>query len=267
MRLIGLLFLLIGLTSAPGSCAAETELPRNAKVELIKACNDFSEIILDNRLIDAKELLLAQPDLVECPSDYWSILGLIVERGTIEQARFLLENGASPNGTVHQSEYNDSNASLRTPLMEAISDKKPEMVELMLKHGANIQQQNYSGWAAIHYAARSTIEMIKLILQAGGDLQSVSFNGATPLHLAVMKGKRENVLYLLDKGADIEAKDFYGRTPLDLAACGYGGIEMLITLLDRKADLKALSSGCAQMLHGAARIYPDVDAAISQAQK
>jgi len=76
-----------------------------------------------------------------------------------------------------------------------------ELVELLLQHGANVNDQ-VTGTRT--YALRVT--------------RAPSANeGRTALHVAVLDGNTNLVRYLLSKGADTEIKDAGGLKAIDLA--------------------------------------------------
>jgi ankyrin repeat protein len=67
---------------------------------------------------------------------------------------------------------------------------------------------------------RGSVEAAELLLGHGADLEQES-GGETALHWAAMRGHPELVRYLVDRGANIEGlgyrQDRAGRTPIQLA--------------------------------------------------
>ena len=63
----------------------------------------------------------------------------------------------------------------------------------------------------------STPEIVQLLLEKGADVNARSTDGRTPLMFAA-SSTPEIVTLLLEKGAEIEARDNKGMTPLMFAA-------------------------------------------------
>lgn len=91
-----------------------------------------------------------------------------------------------------------------------------DVVQLLLAHGADIDNQDHSPlhWAAFHGFS----ETVDHLLAAGANWQRKSTERRiTPLHLAAFMGHTNVVNYLLFVGADADVEDENGYTPLDLA--------------------------------------------------
>lgn len=146
-------------------------------------------------------------------------------------AKFLIEQGVNTN-----LKTNDGS----TPLMLAAGGsymEEPlvnfELVECLLKHGANPKSAKQTGTTALHYAAAGKTEehlkIVTLLLeyQANPNAQITKYRGGTnpaysgtPLHWAVMKGSLDIVKLLIKYGADINLPMESGRkgiTPLEHA--------------------------------------------------
>lgn len=85
--------------------------------------------------------------------------------------------------------------------MCAIENERNEVVDILLKGGANINYQCSSGWTALHQAVDISID---------GTIQTGGKPGEEPIDM---------LEYLLDNGADIYIKDMHGRSPVDIAMC------------------------------------------------
>lgn len=131
-----------------------------------------------------------------------------VKSGKAEVTEALLTAGANPNQLV--------NAAAETLLNFAISKGYISLVELLIKHGADIHQPNRAGENAILMAAKTgNVQMMDILLRAGADIKSVNpQNGKTALHLAARSGVLEAVNYLIDKGANINARDKEGNNAI-----------------------------------------------------
>lgn len=105
-----------------------------------------------------------------------------------------------------------------TALIHACGQGQPDMVRLLLKHGADVKLPARSGatalWAAI---SQGHIEVLEALLEHGADVnQSVA--GYPPLNLACLGGIPELVALLLESGADCGVADANGQNALHACA-------------------------------------------------
>jgi ankyrin repeat protein len=148
------------------------------------------------------------------------------ESGT-EMAEFLLQRGADPN--LYSS-------SAEGPLHQAAVYNHVEMLELLLKHGADITK-NVGGWTvldkAIEYHRPAAVEFLLNWKMDDQAKRQVLLDGA--LLYACRTGERLTVLQLLKAGADIDTKEEGdGMTPL-LLAIAYGEVQTARLLIRRGA--------------------------------
>ena len=105
-----------------------------------------------------------------------------------------------------------------TPLYFAARSNAAEMVELLVKHGADPNAKGqYSSplQAAVINNAHETAEVL---LKHGADANARTKSGYTPLHAAAINNAHKTAEILLKYGADVNAKDRSGDTPLRYAA-------------------------------------------------
>ncbi|WFR59478.1 ankyrin repeat domain-containing protein [Anaerocolumna sp. AGMB13025] len=126
--------------------------------------------------------------------------------GDIEYVRKHLEQGINPN-SVYKYGW--------TPLICAVENEQKEIVELLLKSGADVNFQPVGGWTALHQAVDVSID---------GTIQNRGKQGDEPI---------EMIKYLLDNGADITLKNGDGRTPLDIAKI-YNSQKVIMFLINYK---------------------------------
>jgi uncharacterized protein len=68
---------------------------------------------------------------------------------------------------------------------------------------------------ALHYAAREGhTDIVELLLSHGARIEEPEANGVRPLLLAILNDHAQTARYLIEHGADVNADDWYGRTPL-----------------------------------------------------
>lgn len=134
------------------------------------------------------------------------VLFKMAERGLVCAAEILLRYGADLNFEDPVSYYN--------PLHIAVLKNRPDMVKLLVSHGADIEKRD-----RIH--------------------------ASSPLDLASEESERlPCLLTLLDLGADVNARDKHGKTPLLHALASSDGLTVHNTgniqlLLEKGADVNA----------------------------
>lgn len=106
-----------------------------------------------------------------------------------------------------------------TLLHDAALKGHVDILELLLKHGAQVDSVNAQGATALHDAALAGQNAAAAaLIRHGANINARdSEMGETPLHRAASWGRRSTVELLLANHADAQIKDKHGRTPLDLA--------------------------------------------------
>jgi len=121
-----------------------------------------------------------------------------------------------------------------TPLYEAIRDNRPDVVRLLLEHGANKNTRLHSGFDAINEAChRGHHEIARILIENGARPDSKAPHGMTPLLEASMRSDGAWMRWLLDWDAGVrtDLQDNDGRDAVWHAANG-GHIDTLSALLD-----------------------------------
>ncbi|WP_333023961.1 ankyrin repeat domain-containing protein [Wolbachia endosymbiont of Pentidionis agamae] len=150
-----------------------------------------------------------------------------------------------------------------TVLHVAASLKKLEIVELLIKYGADALAIDKGSKTPLDHAIlfkageditklleesmanqklfkaaknNNFLEVQKLIKEKKADVNATNKDGDTPLHCAARNGHTEAVKVLIKNGADVNARDERGYTPLYVAVmCGHKNI---LTLLLEKGKAK-----------------------------
>jgi len=100
------------------------------------------------------------------------------------------------------------------------STDRKEIVELLLKAGANPNIKGDNGWTALMFASgESNEDIVKLLLDAGADKDIQNKYGWTALIMAsgwalLHRAAKETVKLLLEAGADVDVRDKEGHTAL-----------------------------------------------------
>lgn len=122
-----------------------------------------------------------------------------------DQVKALLDHGMDPNGS-----------SEGRPLLHwAVAGFGPDLAELLVDYGADINVQDDHGRAALVVAlAVNKIESAAMLLKRGADLTIKDNHGDNALHWAVKLRSRRGTELLLQHGLDVNIKNEDGRTAL-----------------------------------------------------
>ena len=139
-----------------------------------------------------------------------------------------------------------------TALIRAASSGHIELVQMLLKKGADPTKSNWYG-SALHCAAEAgRSQVVKILADTGMDVDLRDNFGRTSLHCAAAEGHLSTIEALLDKGADLNARDEEGQMMIHYAARrGYEGLLWRL-LKEGKVDAAAKGVAGETMLHGAA---------------
>ena len=214
-----------------GNCYKDSHM-RIADLLTPMCVQSFRDAILKNRLEDVRNKLQSDPKLIHAEFTagrgiaqaihHWkcvSIAQLLTKAGanietlttrgespltmqlrfgTVEGARFLLENGVNANNGV--------GGHMPSASME-------ELIELLLAHGWDINNGQM-----LHDAKHGHGNRVQTWLQHGADANLRNSSGQTALHLIAMRGTGRDVIRsLIKSGAQIDALDDNGHSALDLA--------------------------------------------------
>jgi hypothetical protein len=138
-----------------------------------------------------------------------------VEYGRLKLVRLFLDRGADLNAARAHKSLDDL-------LRLAVGESTPEVAELLLDRGANVNSMDENGktplyWTAISDHPEATV---KLLLDRGAQVNTPGVDGKTPLYHHAFHGNSESVKLLLDRGAQVDTPDVDGKTPLDAAKEG-----------------------------------------------
>ena len=110
---------------------------------------------------------------------------------------------------------------------------------MLLSAHANVNLQDDKGLTPLMVVCHShtpNIDLVKLLVQSGADINvEEGKTKVTALLQAIMSGHTQIVQYLLDKGADINALSKDGNSSL-MTACYYQHEDIIHLLLNYKAD-------------------------------
>lgn len=136
----------------------------------------------------------------------------------------------------HGADVNAVDFGDNTPLHGAAFAGKPDIITALLAKQADPNHRNRQRVTPLFHAAlRGVLPAVEALLNAGADLKAADNLGETALHRAATGGHAEVIKAMLDRGMDVNIRDLQGQTPLHQAA-QQGRTEAVKLLLSRKAD-------------------------------
>lgn len=134
----------------------------------------------------------------------------------------------------------------RTPLHEAIVSGAEDAVALLVGYRANVNAQDLKGLTPIGAATEDDIDkkIVSVLVNAGADVNITNCNGDTPLHLIAgysdNEGVEKIVRLLIERGINVNVQNRENRTPLH-CAINTGEVETVRLLVEEyKANVNAM---------------------------
>uniref|UniRef100_A0A4W4GC82 KAP NTPase domain-containing protein n=1 Tax=Electrophorus electricus TaxID=8005 RepID=A0A4W4GC82_ELEEL len=125
----------------------------------------------------------------------------------------------------------------QTPLMVAAEQGSLEIVQELVKRGANVNLDDVDCWTALISSAKEGhVEVVKELLANNANLEHKDMGGWTALMWAAYKGRAEVARLLLEKGANPSITGQYSVYPIIWAA-GRGHAEIVKLLLQHGAKV------------------------------
>jgi ankyrin repeat protein len=172
------------------------------------------------------QLLAAGADPESSNEDGQTALLILARTSNIAAVQKLLQHRAKVNAAEKWRG--------QTALMWAAAQQQPEMVKLLIRHGAAVdarstvndwkryvtaegrkQDRNPGGLTPLLYAARQgCLECTRALLKGGAAVNLPDPDGITPLLMAVMSMHFDTAKLLIDSGANVDKWDWWGRSPL-----------------------------------------------------
>jgi ankyrin repeat protein len=238
--------------------------------------------------IDAAKLLLKAGAKVDAREKFGEQTPLMwaVARRHPAMVDFLLTHGADPNARSAVRDYQrvataESRAKSLdrggfTPLLYAARENCGECVEILIKHGVDLNKSDPTRVVPMVIAmVNGNFDIAKRLIEAGADVNQWDTYGQAPLHVAIAGGGRssnpldadspqkataaELTQMLIERGANPNQQVYYpsavrggfrGTTPF-LAAVSTGNLDLVKQLVAKGANVKLANSEGQGAIHAA----------------
>ena len=148
-----------------------------------------------------------------------------------------------------------------TPLHLAALTGKPDVLGVLLEHGANANSEDDRGETPTHLVSQGRYDaheyganILLTLLERGADVNYPNTDRDTPLHTASYFGTLEVARMLLNHGANTSSENDRAQTPLHLVSQGqfwfqHDGPGVAKLLLEHGADMNARDKDHVTPLH------------------
>ncbi|KAH0604811.1 uncharacterized protein H6S33_006479 [Morchella sextelata] len=144
----------------------------------------------------------------------------------------------------HGFDYNEE-VSGKVAIRAAAEAGHVDVVELILSAGFDVRSKDSEGGTCLHWNLRHP-DVVRVLLRHGADVHAQDFDGDTPLHCAVRFQNAESLVLLLENGANTEPRNYEYQTPLDLILqdSGNPSIKLARPLFDKGCSIKGRTRCC-----------------------
>ena len=155
--------------------------------------------------------------------------------GDVRAFDALVRQGADLKAVTEPDQWN-----LLHRALVAVSVPPPaEMIKRLIERGVNVNARDRYGNAPLHYAARlKRPELIEMLLDAGAEIDPANKDGLTPLRLMLVSKPTslKAIELLLSRGANMNHKVEGGSTVREYAkTISHGDDRSIIELFDKHA--------------------------------
>ncbi|KPP66080.1 death-associated protein kinase 1-like, partial [Scleropages formosus] len=156
-------------------------------------------------------------------------------------------------GSLTSYDVNQPNKHGTPPLLIAAGCGNTQILQVLIKKGAEIDAHDKSGETALHVAARyGNVDVVQYLCSIRANPDMADRDEETPLHCAAWHGYSSVARALCAAGCDVNVKNREGESPL-LTAAARGFRDIVECLMERGTDLNSVDKGGHTALHLAVR--------------
>lgn len=128
----------------------------------------------------------------------------------VEIAKLLIDSGVSINKAVKDFDG-------YSPLTYSLRLRNSSLTKFLIKYGADVNQKDNLGLSCLHKAmyilSDASPDIFDLMISKGADVNTQSYCGSTPLHTVCGSNDDEKITFLISRGAEMSLEDILGTTP------------------------------------------------------
>lgn len=177
-----------------------------------------------------KEKLEKGADINKPDESGRTVLELAILADDVNAVEFCIANGANVN------------LNYKAIMLAADYSKKPEIIEMLVKNGADIEANSKDGMTPLMYAVlgfhKDNYAVVKKMIDLGANVNAKDDKGFSVLFTslaAINKDNQEKIKLLIQSGADVNAVDEDNETPLFWAY--WCDVDVIKTFIDAGADV------------------------------
>ena len=137
------------------------------------------------------------------------------------------------NQVTHEVLYDEVAEKKGKQLLSAIEDGDPELVELFIKKGSNVNFRNENGITPLLQCARSAqTKCMRVLIENGANIEEGNNDGLTSLMICVALGHKNSARLLLENGANPNISTSSGLTALMMCA-NHDDVEIAEMLIEK----------------------------------
>ncbi len=193
----------------------------------------FLKAVVNGDTKKVEKLLVEDPDLVTLKDGKGKggigspVLCVAVQHGHKDIADLLLSRGADPN---------EMDISGRTCLHVAARKGDVELIELLIKHGMDVNVRAHDSSRSIPLCHAGSRQAAEVLIAEGADLSWKDKSGGIVLHSLIRTGTTDAAEAIIEHGVDVNAQNNFGSTAIHVTA-EHGSRKMAEVLVARGANL------------------------------
>ncbi|MBU1090314.1 MAG: ankyrin repeat domain-containing protein, partial [Candidatus Omnitrophica bacterium] len=122
-----------------------------------------------------------------------------ISQGLLDEVVALIDHGSNVDSSIGYG--------FVTPLIYAVECRRADVVEKLIKNGANLNMQDANGDTALHHAAAlGDLKMVKLLLKSGAEPEALNEKYRCPIDRAKLRNHQEVVKFLDGYQNNLKAK-------------------------------------------------------------
>ena len=179
----------------------------------------------------------------EYGKEWLTPLHQLVKKRETELVRYLVEYAAEYNYDIGST----------SPLFCFKLYRNLDIVQLLVKSGADVNYRTIDGFTSLHYAVQEeNLGIVRFLVLSGADVNCRTIDGFTSLYYAVQKENLGIVRFLVKSGADVNYRTIDGFTSLYYAV-QKGNLGIVRFLVKSGADVNCRTIDGFILLHYAAQ--------------